>query len=273
MIFFCSSSLDTFCIAVDLLFNFSSKPFINMPEFCFLSQNKAYLSQDHATCHIHKYMLLGKNGRQKTSTASVNDTPLYHVGILFWSLIPRKQNQLTRQWIDGNRLSAASMEYSQPASRSQIPFPSITGLVLVVGYARNMIRHTQRDIISAVKTVNLFPLLPCHKDIIHCPEYITAKIDNQKLRHKWESQIKITFYIVMIPTACDRPWTGIYKTVKYKWKTRGKSPYAGTIPVTYFQKRFINSRLIILLISGIKHILLLLTSNSHSITVGAYGFN
>ena len=56
-----------------------------------------------------------------------------------------------RQWIDGNRLSAASMEYSQPASRSQIPFPSITGLVLVVGYARNMIRHTQRDIISAVK--------------------------------------------------------------------------------------------------------------------------
>ena len=56
-------------------------------------------------------------------------------------------------------------------------------------------------------------------------------------------------------------------------KTRGKSPYAGTIPVTYFQKCFINSRLIILLISGIKHILLLLTSNSHSITVGAYGFN
>lgn len=56
-------------------------------------------------------------------------------------------------------------------------------------------------------------------------------------------------------------------------KTRGKSPYAGTIPITYFQKRFINSRLIILLISGIKHILLLLTSASHSITVGAYGFN
>ena len=54
-----------------------------------------------------------------------------------------------------------------------------------------------------------------------------------------------------------------------KEKTRGKSPYTGTIPVTYFQKRFINSRLIILLISGIKHILLLLTSASHSITVGA----
>ena len=54
-----------------------------MPEFCFLSQNKAYLSQDHTTCHIHKYMLLGKMVDRKTSTASINDTPLYHVGILF----------------------------------------------------------------------------------------------------------------------------------------------------------------------------------------------
>ena len=65
--------------------------------------------------------------------------------------------------------------------------------------------HTTGYNIRSKKTVNLFPLLPSRKDIIHCPKYITAKIDNQKLRHKWESQIKITFYIVMIPTACNRP--------------------------------------------------------------------
>ena len=176
---------------------------------------------------------------RKTSTASVNDTPLYHVGILFWSLIPRKQNQLTRQWIDGNRLSAASMEYSQPASRSQIPFPSITGLVLVVGYARNMIRHTQRDIISAVKKrINLFPLLPCRKDIIHCPKYITAKIDNQKLRHKWEPQIKITSILWWYQPPAIALEPEYTRQLNTNEKTRGKSPYAGTIPVTYFQKRF-----------------------------------
>ena len=32
--------------------------------------------------------------------------------------------------------------------------------------------------IRSKKTVNLFLLLPCRKNIIHCPEYITSEIDN-----------------------------------------------------------------------------------------------
>lgn len=123
-----------------------------MPEFCFLSQNKAYLSQDHTTCHIHKYMLLGKNGRQKNQHSQCKRYPLIPCRNSFLILDPQKTEpayQTMDRW--KQVIWQMIMEYSQPASRSQIPFPSITGLVLVVGYARNMIRHTQRDIISAVK--------------------------------------------------------------------------------------------------------------------------
>ena len=46
-----------------------------------------------------------------TITANTAEKIRYHFGIFFWPRIPIKQNQLTRQWMDGKRLSAASTEY------------------------------------------------------------------------------------------------------------------------------------------------------------------
>ena len=120
-----------------------------MPEFCFLSQNKAYLSQDHTTCYIHKYMLLGKNGRQKNQHSQCKRYPLIPCRNSFLIFDPQK-TEPAYQTMDRWKQVICRVNGIQPAGQ-QIPFPSIIGLVLVVGYARNMIRHTQRDIISAVK--------------------------------------------------------------------------------------------------------------------------
>lgn len=177
-----------------------------MPEFCFLSQNKAYLSQDHTTCHIHKYMLLGKNGRQKNQHSQCKRYPLIPCRNSFLILDPQK-TEPAYQTMDRWKQVICRINGIQPAGQ-QIPdsvsfdHRSCIGSGICQKYDQT---HTTGYNIRSKKTVNLFPLLPCHKDIIHCPKYITSKIDNQKLRHKWEPQIKITFYIVMIPTACDRP--------------------------------------------------------------------
>ena len=177
-----------------------------MPEFCFLSQNKAYLSQDHTTCHIHKYMLLGKNGRQKNQHSQCKRYPLIPYRNSFLILDPQK-TEPAYQTMDRWKQVICRINGIQPAGQ-QIPdsvsfdHRSCIGSGICQKYDQT---HTTGYNIRSKKTVNLFPLLPCRKDIIHCPEYITTKIDNQKLRHKWEPQIKITFYIVMISTACDRP--------------------------------------------------------------------
>ena len=121
-----------------------------MPEFCFLSQNKAYLSQDHTTCHIHKYMLLGKNGRQKNQHSQCKRYPLIPCRNSFLILDPQK-TEPAYQTMDRWKQVICRINGIQPAGQ-QIP-DSVSSITVLIGmgYARNMIRHTQRDIISAVK--------------------------------------------------------------------------------------------------------------------------
>ena len=71
--------------------------------------------------------------RTQTASAAMQENMRYQRGISFLPRIPTKQNQLTRQWIDGKRLSAASMEYKKRSSSFHSPVPVISGLTIVVG--------------------------------------------------------------------------------------------------------------------------------------------
>ena len=84
-----------------------------MPEFCFLSQNKAYLSQDHTTCYIHKYMLLGKNGRQKNQHSQCKRYPLIPCRNSFLIFDPQKTEPAYQTMDRWKQVVSNSQAYKQ----------------------------------------------------------------------------------------------------------------------------------------------------------------
>ena len=73
--------------------------------------------------------------------------------------------------------------------------------------------HTTGYNIRSKKTVNLFPLLPCRKDIIHCPEWKCQNIKPHKYRQLRNFPVKCHRKIKVIPASCKRTASPVNQTI------------------------------------------------------------